>query len=100
MRKIFKKSLHKYTEYTRLSYTELSKSLHATRERGYAISEEEYEDGINAVAAPILDVHQHPIAAIAIVGPAFRLPSERMKRVGKSVKATADQIAQEIATTH
>lgn len=100
VQKTFKKSLRKYTEHTRLSYAELSKSLQATRERGYAISEEEYEDGINAVAAPILDVNQHPIAAIAVVGPAFRLPSERMKRIGKSVKATADQIAQEIAITH
>lgn len=100
VRKIFKKSLRKYTEHTRLSYAELSKSLQATRERGYAISEEEFESGINAVASPILDTNQHPIAAIAVVGPAFRLPSERLKRVGKSLKATADQIAKEIATTH
>jgi len=99
VRRIFKKSVRKYTEHTSLSLADLCKSLRLTRQRGYAVSEEEYEDGINAVAAPILDANHRPIAAIAVVGPAFRLPSERMTALGKSVKATADSIAREIGLT-
>ncbi len=76
-----------------------NQSLRHVRDQGFAIAEEEYE-GVNAVAAPILDHHRRPIAAIAVVGPAFRLPGEQMKRIGKSVKATAEQIAQEIAISH
>jgi DNA-binding IclR family transcriptional regulator len=100
VRKIFEQGVRKYTNRTNLSLGELCQSLRHVRDQGFAIAEEEYEEGVNAVAAPILDHHCCPIAAIAVVGPAFRLPGERMKRIGKSVKATAEQIAQEIATPH
>ena len=96
VKKIFKQSVHKYTEHTNLSFSALSDDLRVTRERGFAASVEEYEDSINAVAAPILDTNQHPLAVIAVVGPAFRLSSERMAELGQAVKATADAIAQEI----
>ncbi len=96
VKKIFKQSVHKYTEHTNLSFSALSEDLRVTRERGFAASVEEFEDGINAVAAPILDANQHPLAVIAVVGPAFRLSSERMAELGQAVKATADAIAQEI----
>ncbi len=98
VREILKKNRRKYTDHTQLSFTALSQSLQATRSRGYALSLGEYEDGISAVAAPILDTNQHPIAAIAVVGPTFRLPKERIMLIGKSVKITADRIAQEIVS--
>ena len=96
MKKIFKQGVHKYTEHTNLSLSALSEDLRVTRERGFAASVEEFEDGINAVAAPILDANQRPLAVIAMVGPAFRLSSERMAELGQAVKATANAIAQEI----
>jgi DNA-binding IclR family transcriptional regulator len=96
VKKIFKQGVHKYTEHTNLALSALSEDLRVTRERGFAASVEEFEDGINAVAAPILDANQRPLAAIAIVGPAFRLSSERMAELGQAVKATANAIAQEI----
>jgi DNA-binding IclR family transcriptional regulator len=96
VRKIFKQSVHKYTEHTNLSFSALSEDLRVTRERGFAASVEEFEDSINAVAAPILDTNQHPLAVIAVVGPAFRLSSERITELGQAVKATANAIAQEI----
>lgn len=96
VKRIFKQGVHKYTEHTKLALSALYEDLRATRKRGFAISEQEYEDGINAVAAPILDTNQRPLAVIAMVGPAFRLSSERMTELGESVKTTADAIAQEI----
>jgi IclR family KDG regulon transcriptional repressor len=96
VKRIFKQGVQKYTEHTNLSFSALTEDLRVTRERGYAISAEEYEDSINSVAAPILDLHQHPIAAIAMVGPAFRLSSERMVELGQAVKETTNAIAQEI----
>ena len=93
---IFKESVHEYTGHTKISLAALSEDLRVTRERGFATSLEEYEDGINAVAAPILDANQHPLAAIAMVGPAFRLSGERMVELGQAVKVAANAIAQEI----
>jgi len=99
VRRIFKKGVRKWGLHTNLSLPGLLKSLRTIRQRGYAVSEEEYEDNINSVAAPILDASHRPIAAIALVGPAVRLPSERMTALGESVKATADSIAREIGLT-
>jgi IclR family acetate operon transcriptional repressor len=96
VKRIFKQGVHKYTEYTNLSLSTLSQDLRGVRERGFAISAQEYEDGIAAVGAPILDVTGRPLAAIAMVGPAFRLSSERITELGQAVKATANAIAQEI----
>ena len=70
--------LTRHTEQTLVSPQDLYEDLRRTRERGFAISEQEYEKDINAVAAPILDASGYPVAAIAVVGPSYRLPHERM----------------------
>ena len=92
---ILKADRRKYTEHTTTDLAEIQKQLRLTRERGFAISEQEYELGINAVAAPILDANQHPVAAMAIVGPSFRLTVERLLELGKPLRATTDAIARD-----
>ena len=94
--KILGESLTQYTDNTRVSLTDIYKDLRITRERGFATSEQEYEKDIHAVAAPILDANNHPIAVIAIAGPSFRLPRERMLMLGQSIRATTEAIAREI----
>jgi len=81
------------------SLEEAKKDLRLVAERGYAISEQEYEDQINAVAAPIFDAERRAIASIAIVGPSFRLPKERLPELGESIRQVAGTIAQEIGVT-
>jgi DNA-binding IclR family transcriptional regulator len=81
------------------SIDEARKDLRLIAERGYAISEQEYEDQINAVAAPIFDAEHRAIASIAIVGPSFRLPKERLPELGESIRQVAGTIAQEIGVT-
>lgn len=93
---ILKRGMRKYTEHTTTSIPKILEELRKTRDRGFAISEQEFEDGINAVAAPILDANRYPLAAMAIVGPAFRLPMERLMQVGKTLRATADTVAQNV----
>lgn len=96
---ILKQGLPKYTEYTKTARTEIYEELNVIRERGFAISQQEYEDGVNAVAAPILDANRYPVASMAIVGPAFRLPEERLRQLGKLVRETADTIARDLGLT-
>ena len=94
--KILSAGLIRYTEYTPVSIAEVYEDLRITRERGFAIAEQEYERDIHAVAAPILDANAHPIAAIAIAGPSYRLPRERLLMLGQSVRTTTDVIAREM----
>jgi len=69
---------------------------HSVLHSRFAISEQEYEKDINAVAAPILDADGCPVAAIAIAGPSYRLPRERMVVVGHSIRVTTEAIAREM----
>jgi len=83
--------------HTPLSPNAIFEDLHSVKELGFAISEQEYEEEINAVASPIFDIEDKPMASIAVAGPAFRLTRERMIEIGPSVLATARNITREIA---
>jgi DNA-binding IclR family transcriptional regulator len=73
--------------------------LRTTAERGYAIAEQEYEEAINAVAAPIFDADKQPIASVAIVGPSFRLTKDRLPALGESIRQIATEISNEVGMT-
>jgi IclR family transcriptional regulator, KDG regulon repressor len=95
VREILPEKMTRYTENTCVSLPVLYEDLRATRERGFAISEQEYEKDINAVAAPILDVSGYPVAVIAVAGPSYRLSREQMNILGKSIRQTAEAITRE-----
>jgi DNA-binding IclR family transcriptional regulator len=96
VKQIMVQGLRRYTPGTIVSPEDLLADLRSTRERGFAIAESEFEDGINAVAAPILDTRQKPIAVVALAGPSFRLPRKRMLELGPAVRQCADDISREI----
>jgi DNA-binding IclR family transcriptional regulator len=91
--------LSPHTSNTRTALVDLQEDLRLTRERGFAISEQEYEIDINAVAAPILDARRYPVAAIAIVGPSYRMPCERMLLLGQSILKTVEVMARDVGLT-
>jgi IclR family KDG regulon transcriptional repressor len=97
--KILAEGFIRYTDTSPGSVEAVLESLRATRERGFAVSEREYEQEINAVAAPILGMDNRPLAAIAIVGPSYRLTLERMLVLGQSLKKTTETIAREVGQT-
>lgn len=97
VKRLLAQGMPHYTPYTPLTPAAVFEDLKLTREQGFACSIEEYEDGISAVAAPILDGSGHPLAATAIVGPAYRLTKEQMLEIGPDVVATAQAIAEELA---
>jgi DNA-binding IclR family transcriptional regulator len=96
VRKVLSENLTEYTRRTPVSVPDILLELQATAERGYAISEQEYEEDINAVAAPIFDADSHPIASIAIVGPSFRLTRDRLPALGESIRALTQVISNEV----
>lgn len=63
------------------------------RERGYAIDDEEHEDGIRCVAAAIRDHAGRVVAAISVSGPTLRVTRERAESIGKLVKDVASQLS-------
>ena len=61
--------------------------LALTRERGYAIDDEETFDGVRCVAAPVRDHRDEIIAAMGISGPSTRLSLERAHDFGRYLRA-------------
>jgi DNA-binding IclR family transcriptional regulator len=97
---ILEHGMPQYTQNTLHSPKEFFRNLRLIREQGFALDEQEYEEGINAVAAPILDLDGQPIAAVAVAGPAYRLTRERMMEIGPMVVAATRAIAQEMEMTN
>jgi DNA-binding IclR family transcriptional regulator len=71
-RYISERELTAVTGTTIVDPVRLREELALVRERGYAISLEERQAGAASVAAPILDRHGRPIAAMSICGPVER----------------------------
>jgi IclR family transcriptional regulator, KDG regulon repressor len=94
--KIVRENMTESPNQSQMSIPEMLADLKVTAERGYAISEQEYEEAINAVAAPIFNADKHPVASIAIVGPSFRLTKSRLPLLGDSLRKMARVISDEV----
>ncbi len=94
---VLKHGMPQYTRQTRSSPEALFDELRHVQERGFALDEQEFEEGIDAVAAPIFDQSGHPMAAVSVAGPSYRLAHDRLLEIGPSVLATARDIAREIS---
>jgi IclR family transcriptional regulator, KDG regulon repressor len=97
--RIVDSSRSNYTGNKPLVKETLFADLDETHQRGFAISEEEYEMGINAVAAPILSRDGYPILTIAITGPSIRLRRDRMLELGLTIQNEINYIVREIGLT-
>lgn len=85
--------LKRLTPRTVTSPEELENDLARTRECGYATTVEEYEVGLNAMAAPIRTGDGGPVAALTASGPAYRLTRERMDELAPRLVQGADEIS-------
>ena len=91
------KPLSAYTNRTITSPQALKAHLAQIRDQGYAIGDEEFEEGVIGLAAPIHDANNQVIAAINVYGPKFRLqePGRQQEIVTVMVKA-AGNLAQKL----
>ena len=85
--------LTRYTRRTVVSRRALQLQLDDALDRGYAAAVEEFEDGLNAVAAPVRDHTGTVVAAVSISGPAYRLDERRMAAIAGDLVAGADRIS-------
>jgi DNA-binding IclR family transcriptional regulator len=74
----------------------LKRELERIRDRGYSIDDEEIEDGIRCIAAPILNSSDHAVAAISISGPSSRITSDRFQLIGKTMLKAAQELSMRI----
>lgn len=65
--------LERYAERTLVNPKALKADIAAVREHGWAISRDEFEDGLMAIAAPVYDAEDEVVASISVSGPSFRI---------------------------
>jgi DNA-binding IclR family transcriptional regulator len=91
--KVLKQGMPQYTQNTINSLEIYIENMNLTRERGFSLSLQEFEEGINAIAVPILDLSNQPIASVAVAGPSYRLTEDRMIEIGPEILATVREIS-------
>lgn len=91
-----KLSFTRETSHTLTNPQELSRALKKIRDQGYAVDDEEVAIGLRCVAAAVYDENGQSLAGISLSGPTARIPRERIAVLGKSVRAIADEITQEL----
>lgn len=70
--------------------------LTRVRSAGYAMDDEEFEDGLRCVGAPIFDHRGHVVASISVAAPVFRLGRERLALVVRLVMEAAQRLSAEL----
>jgi len=75
----------------------LKRELPAIRAQGFAIDDEENEDGIRCVGAPVFGASGRPVAAISLSGPAFRMTKDVVRNaLRKEVMDAAAEISRRL----
>ncbi|ESY65872.1 MULTISPECIES: IclR family transcriptional regulator [Mesorhizobium] len=76
------------------SVEDFIEELELTRKRGWAISDEEAETGIVAIAAPIKLADGQTVGTVSVAGPSSRLTADRHGDVASSVLSTAAKLGE------
>jgi DNA-binding IclR family transcriptional regulator len=59
--------------------------IEKTRRRGYAVDDEELEEGLRCIAVPLLDAQRQPVAAVSISGPSFRVTAQKLPAIANQL---------------
>ncbi|MCX7708437.1 MAG: IclR family transcriptional regulator [Clostridia bacterium] len=86
-------SLTRLTDNTLTDRSELIRQIKKVRITGWSIDDEEHDEGIRCIAAPVLDYRGKVIAALSISGPASVVTKEKDQEFGELVSNIAFKIS-------
>jgi IclR family transcriptional regulator, pca regulon regulatory protein len=85
------------TKYTIVSIPELKRIILRDRAQGWSLIDQELELGLCSIAAPVIDTHGRPIAAISVGASQARTPPPKLvESILPQVKEAAKQISLEM----
>jgi IclR family transcriptional regulator, KDG regulon repressor len=88
--------LKRYTRRTIAKPSALKVELMRVRSEGYAVDDEEFEEGLRCVGAPIFDHRGQVIASLSIAAPVFRLRKQRLADVARTVMEAARDLSTDL----
>ncbi len=100
-RAILDAGLIRRTRHTVVDPRRLAQILAEVRRRGYAATDEELEEGISSVAAPVRitdEQRERAVAAVSVVGPSQRLHRDGITTIAAHVQDAARRIGEALAS--
>jgi len=88
------RELERLTNRTLTTLAALEDDFKRIRRRGYALDNEEHEEGVGCVAAPVFDHSARPCAAISVSGPTARILHEHSSELGALLIERADLVSE------
>ena len=86
-------SFERFTEYTKTEIPEILDELRATYDRGYGVSDQEFEIGVVTYATPILLEDGNAIGALCVIGPRDRLRKAAERGMIRTMQEASRAIA-------
>lgn len=84
--------LRAFTEHSITGRAQLMDHLRVIRERGYSVDNEEKNDGMRCIAAPVFDMNQEAAAGISVSGPTSRVSQAAIQRLSRPVMKAAHDL--------
>lgn len=81
------------TENTITDPTVLIAAIHNVREAGYAVDNQEFMDGMTAIAVPILDANQRLVATVSFHAPTLRFSPEKALQYLPALRTASQDLA-------
>ena len=91
--------LERFTRRTMTSREALLKELERTSRRGYAVDDEEREEGVRCAGVAILDGRGEAVAAVSISGPSFRVTMQKIPHIADRLMTCVKGIQQDLGYT-
>ena len=88
------RELERLTNRTLTTLAALEDDFKRIRRRGYALDNEEHEEGVGCVAAPVFDHTGRPCAAISVSGPTARFLHEHSSSLGALLIERAGMVSE------
>ena len=94
--RLLRPPLERLTEHTITDLTQLKRHLGEVRRVGYAVTREELDLGMNAVAAPVRTHDERVVAALSVAGPSYRMAQARLPELGELTQQAARQLSAQL----
>jgi DNA-binding IclR family transcriptional regulator len=89
-------NLARHNESTIYSPKRFIKELALTRERGFALDNEEFDIGMRCLAVPVFGTAEETVAAIAVTGTTLEIDNTNLESLVKALKGAAAMIGKEL----
>jgi DNA-binding IclR family transcriptional regulator len=93
---VHKHGMKALTRNTITTVAELKSAFQKVRALGYAVDDEENEEGVCCVGAAVRGYSREPVAAISVSGPTFRVTREKVPILAQVVTAAAHALSREL----